>query len=334
MPTKEELKYLQSLPLEAKVLMTKARIREWVSHYGTSGVYISFSGGKDSTVLLHLVREEWPDVEAVFVNTGLEYPEIQSFVKKFPNVTILRPKMRFDEVIKKYGYPLISKEVSSTVDYARRNIKNPEKHKWAADRINGKRLTPEGEKSRFNCDKYKPLLKTDFILSDECCKVMKKGPAHKFEKETQKYPIMATMAEESAMRYQQWLNTGCNSFDGRRKLSKPMSFWTEQDVLQYIKQTNMEIAPVYGQVIYDIEGDQLAFEGFKDALNGTLKCSTTGCDRTGCIFCGFGAHLDEYSRFVRLKETHPKQYNYCIGGENIPLTAYGSRTARDLAWAM
>ena len=95
--TTDELRLLQNLPLEIKVAKTKLRIREWVDMYGVEGVYVSFSGGKDSTVLLHIVREMYPNVEAVFVNTGLEYPEIQQFVKTFDNVTILRPKMRFDE---------------------------------------------------------------------------------------------------------------------------------------------------------------------------------------------------------------------------------------------
>lgn len=104
MRTIEDLRMMQALPLKAKVLMTQQRIREWVREYGTDGIYISFSGGKDSTVLLHLVRGLYPDIEAVFVNTGLEYPEIQKFVMTFDNVTILRPKMRFDEVIKKFGY--------------------------------------------------------------------------------------------------------------------------------------------------------------------------------------------------------------------------------------
>ena len=57
MPTKDELKALQSLPLKVKVAKTKQRIREWVDRFGTDGVYVSFSGGKDSTVLLHIVRE-------------------------------------------------------------------------------------------------------------------------------------------------------------------------------------------------------------------------------------------------------------------------------------
>lgn len=120
MPTINELQTLQQLPLEVKVLKTKERIREWVRHWGVDGVYISFSGGKDSTVLLHIVRELYPSVEAVFVDTGLEYPEIRDFVKTFDNVTWLKPKMNFKKVIEKYGYPFISKEVSEKVSEVRK----------------------------------------------------------------------------------------------------------------------------------------------------------------------------------------------------------------------
>ena len=103
--------------------MTKERIREWVKEYGIDGVYVSFSGGKDSTVLLHMAREMYPNIKAVFVDTGLEYPEIRDFVKSFDNVDWLRPKMNFKQVIEKYGYPFISKEVSECVDGARKYIR-------------------------------------------------------------------------------------------------------------------------------------------------------------------------------------------------------------------
>ena len=115
MRTLEELKMLQALPLDIKIAKTQLRIREWVKHYGVDGVYVSFSGGKDSTVLLDIARQMYPEIEAVFVDTGLEYPEIRKFAKSFDNVTILRPKMRFDEVIKQYGYPFISKEASERI---------------------------------------------------------------------------------------------------------------------------------------------------------------------------------------------------------------------------
>ena len=60
-----QLQQKQSLPLEAKIAMTQQRIREWYEHWDGE-VYVSFSGGKDSTVLLHIVRQMYPDVPAVF----------------------------------------------------------------------------------------------------------------------------------------------------------------------------------------------------------------------------------------------------------------------------
>ena len=118
--TREDLAQLQSLPLEAKVILTKQRIKEWYEHFN-GDVYVSFSGGKDSTVLAHLVHEMYPDVPLVFSNTGLEYPEIQAFARKM-GAEFVRPKMSFSEVISKYGYPIISKENAEAIYYARRIV--------------------------------------------------------------------------------------------------------------------------------------------------------------------------------------------------------------------
>jgi 3'-phosphoadenosine 5'-phosphosulfate sulfotransferase (PAPS reductase)/FAD synthetase len=128
------------------------------------------------------------------------------------------------------------------------------------------------------------------------------------------------MAQESNLRTQQWLKNGCNGFEMKSPISNPMSFWTEQDVLQYIKQYNIPIASVYGNIEYAVEPEQVrwgecdsAFECLESEEQKRLV--TTGCDRTGCIFCAFGCHLEkEPSRFQRLKQTHPRQYNYCMNG--------------------
>lgn len=120
MPTLDELKLLQALPLELKIAKTKARIKEWVDFYGVDGVYISFSGGKDSTVLLHIARSMYPNIKAVFSDTGLELPSIRSFVKTHENVDWLKPKLTFGEVVKQYGYPLFGKEISHAIWYARK----------------------------------------------------------------------------------------------------------------------------------------------------------------------------------------------------------------------
>ena len=115
----ERLKELQALPLERKIQITQTRIIEWYQHYNGK-VCVSFSGGKDSTVLLHIARQIYPDIPAVFSNTGLEYSSIQRFVKTWDNVDIVVPKMNFVQVVSTYGYPLIGKEVAEAIYYARR----------------------------------------------------------------------------------------------------------------------------------------------------------------------------------------------------------------------
>lgn len=103
------------LPWELKLILTKKRIQDWYD-YWQGNVYVAFSGGLDSRVLLHLVRTVLgEEIPAVFVNTGLEYPEIVEFVKRFPNVEILKPKKSFRQVIQDYGYPIVSKETAATV---------------------------------------------------------------------------------------------------------------------------------------------------------------------------------------------------------------------------
>lgn len=124
MHDRDELKKLQSLPLELKVELTKQRIKEWVEYFGEDGVYVSFSGGKDSTVLLDIARKMYPEIKAMFVDTGLEYPEIREFVSNFDNVDWMRPDINFREVINTYGYPFVSKEAAEVVMRSRRYIEH------------------------------------------------------------------------------------------------------------------------------------------------------------------------------------------------------------------
>lgn len=322
MPTREELTMLQHLPLEVKVAKTQQRIREWVNFYGKDGVYISFSGGKDSTVLLHLVRGLYGnDIPAVFVNTGLEYPEIRQFVKTFENVEILRPKMGFSDVISKYGYPLIGKEVAQRVQNARLCVKN-NGTKYIQDYYQLYQKYPTlmieqlyGNpkfKTKFDFSKWKPLMDMDFDISGECCAVMKKSPMNKYSKLTGRVGMTGQMADESRLRQMEWLRSGCNGFNSKNPISNPMAFWLEQDVLQYIKENNLPICSVYGDIVL-VDKDKNQYES---SLTGSGKLKTTGCHRTGCIFCAFGAQHGQ--RFLDLKTTHPKQYAYCMnGGEFI-----------------
>ncbi len=252
-------------------------------------VYVSFSGGKDSTVLLHIARGIFPEMKAMFLDTGLEYPEIRDFVKTYDNVDWVRPKMSFKQVIEKYGYPVIGKEIAQAVHELRALF---------PCRLEQFGFTPPQGKygKRYDLSKYAYLRDAPFKIDDRCCDVMKKSPANKYHRQTGLYPIIATMASESALRQTQWIKDGCNAFNNKHPKSSPMSFWTEQDVLRYIRTMNIPMASCYGEIV---------------EVNGKLR--TTKCSRTGCMFCMFGIRGDgNPNRFQRMYFTHHKQWKYCM----------------------
>jgi 3'-phosphoadenosine 5'-phosphosulfate sulfotransferase (PAPS reductase)/FAD synthetase len=299
--TREDLKIMQSWPLERKIRVTQTKIIEWYLHW-QGEVFVSFSGGKDSTVLLDLARRCYPDIEAVFCDTGLEYPEIREFVKSKENVTWLHPlkydrrareyvRTSFKDVIETYGYPVISKEVSRDVSVVKNNPKCKTADKF---NIDGEHTKKYG--AQFSKAKYKYLIDAPFAVSNRCCDAMKKVPVKQYELKSGKHQIVGTMACESQQRRSNWLLQGCNAFDAKHPVSKPLSFWTEQDILTYLLRFNIPYASVYGDIV---------------EKNGVLM--TTKADRTGCMFCMFGVHLEkEPNRFQRMADTHPKQHDYCI----------------------
>jgi 3'-phosphoadenosine 5'-phosphosulfate sulfotransferase (PAPS reductase)/FAD synthetase len=270
-----QLQQRQSLPMEAKVLFSIKRIREYYEKLDGQ-VYVSFSGGKDSTVLLHLVRQLYPNVTAVFVDTGLEWPEIRAFVKTFDNVVWLRPKMPFNQVIERYGYPVISKDQSRAISRYR-GAKDEQTREY---RLNG---FPRGKKGSIS-QKWHFLVNAPFKISDECCNRLKKQPLDKYAKESGCSPIMGTLASESNGRTRQYLKTGCNVFAEGKSRSMPLSIWTEKDIQEYISMYKLPLSPIYA----------------------------LGAKRTGCIFCMFGAHRPEDDRFELLAKLHPQLHKYCM----------------------
>jgi len=218
-----QLKQRQALPLELKERYTESRIRNWYDHW-LGEVYISFSGGKDSTVLLHQVRRLYPEVPAVFVN-GLVYPEIRQFVKTIDNVIWLRPKMPFSKVIEEQGYPIISKENAQKI-YEIRNTKS--------DKLRNKRLYGDEKGYGKLPEKWNFLLTADFKISNKCCDIMKKRPIKKYEKDTGRWPFVGTMASDSSSRTISYLRKGCLSFDSKRPMCTPIGFWLEYYICEYM----------------------------------------------------------------------------------------------------
>jgi len=286
--TTKDLQRLQALPLEQKVNLSLRRIRDFINKCG-GDTYISFSGGKDSTVLLDLVRQIDPNIKAVFADTGLEFPEIKEFIRSIDNVEWVYPKMSFKQVIDTYGYPLIGKKTARKI----REIKYPKETNAKTVNLYSTGVNSKGEykSSAKISEKWRFLTEASFDVTEKCCDIMKKKPFASFERVFKKknnkniYPFIGVMAGESQDRESAWKKNGCNAFEGAKKQSRPLMFWNDLDVWEYIKSRNLPYSKIYDM-------------GYK---------------RTGCVFCGFGAHLESQpNRFQLLEQTHPKLYDYCM----------------------
>jgi 3'-phosphoadenosine 5'-phosphosulfate sulfotransferase (PAPS reductase)/FAD synthetase len=228
------------------------------------------------------VRQQYPEVPAVFWDTGLEFPEIRALAQKTDNCEFRRPKMTFRQVIDKYGYPVVSKRVAQYVHEARTGGKGS--NIW---RLRTEGIKKDGSESRLSriSLKWQKLLTAPFAVSDRCCNVMKKRPASQYEKETGRKAIVGVTASESDQRWLTYRRYGCNAFDTKQPRSWPLAIWTRKDVQEYIASHSLPYASVYDM----------------------------GYTRTGCVFCAFGAHMRNPNQFELLAETHPKLHEYCMG---------------------
>jgi 3'-phosphoadenosine 5'-phosphosulfate sulfotransferase (PAPS reductase)/FAD synthetase len=273
--TMEELKERQAMCLRDKMDLSAERIEKWYD-YWKGNIYVAFSGGKDSTVLLHLARSIFPEIPAVFSDTGLEFPEIKEFIKTIDNVITVRPKLSFRQVIEKYGYPIISKEQSRYIF----DLRKSKSEKLINIRINGNKWGM-GKVSK----KWMFLKDAPFDISDKCCTYLKKNPSKKYEQETGRKVMIGSTVSESFMRRETYLRFGCNAYDLKHPMSMPLAFWSENDIWEYINKFNIPYSKIYDM----------------------------GYDRTGCMFCMYGIHKEPCpNKFQKMKETHPKLYEYCI----------------------
>lgn len=263
-------------PLMQKVDHALGVIDQFYNHNNGS-VYASFSGGKDSTVMLWLIRKIFPDVPGVFVDTGLEYPEIREFVKTIENIEWVKPQMKFREVLNTYGYPVISKMQAQYIEQYRTGSDHMKNLRWHG------RDYGYGPQYKIS-DEWKFMVNAPFKISDKCCQIMKKTPMKLYEKETGRQSYIGIMATESSQRKKQYLQDGCNIFKNDYSVSRPIAIFNEKDIWDLIEK-------------YDIPYSKIYDMGFK---------------RTGCMFCLFGTHLNNPNRFQIMAKTHPKQYNYCM----------------------
>lgn len=285
--TLSDLRARQAWPLNQKIDHTCYAVEAFVAYCKEHGrtPYVSFSGGLNSTVLLDLARRFVdPNMKGVFCSTGNEYPEIVRFVRHTKNIEIIRPAMTPREVVARYGFPLVSKEQAHII----RQIRTTK-----SDKLRNYRLFGDGEhQSGVLSVKWRYLTNEPYMVSEECCEALKKRPFHKYNRKNKAYEMVGTMAGESKLREQQYIRRGgCNIFsDEPRKVhSAPLSIWTAADCWDYIHRFDVPYCPIY---------------------------DAPGITRTGCVFCGFGAHIGGGSRFRVLYNLHPKLYQMAMNYTN------------------
>lgn len=281
---RQTLTSLREMNLESKIIQTKHLIKCAVREFGLNKVYISYSGGKDSTVLSHIAKSIYPDILHLFANTTNEYPETIQHIKwekekNGTNIITILPMdchgeiWTFKKVVEHYGYPMFSKRVSNAIRTYQHALSERTKH-------NSQNYIDRNFKKY---DKYKEL-----PISDKCCDKLKKEPLRRKAKELGlECAILGILASESYQREKDWLEHGCNVFHERKdNQSRPLSFWTDEDILEYIAKYNVKIPKLYDM----------------------------GYSRNGCMYCGFGVHLEpaHCNRYQKLKQTHPNQYTYFL----------------------
>ena len=261
----------------------KAKNRIETLYYQTAGAcYLSFSGGKDSTVVLALIKMLGLKIPAVFCDTKIELDATYNFVKwvdkNYYPITIVKPEKSFSEVLKEYGKPIKSKMKSRAL----RSYQNNPEYKTAKHLFNQ-------ESHRLSiASKDFHILHPDFEIkiSPACCDYLKKKPFKTYMKETGSggYFTGERVAEGGARAFNAELRVKegkpiCTRISGHYIIKSPVIDWSDEMVEEFIKRENVPLSEAYTKY---------------------------GCKRTGCCCCPFSQELAEGLKI--LYEYEPKKY--------------------------
>jgi 3'-phosphoadenosine 5'-phosphosulfate sulfotransferase (PAPS reductase)/FAD synthetase len=225
----------EKVPLDKKIESANAIIKNALET--SKNPSISWSGGKDSTVILHMVRQFLPDIPTIFVDIDCLFPETREYVYEIRdkwklNLHVVKSdEYTFDSLTKKYGYPIFGKNIANNVERARRtnNLR--------------KQLTP------FELF----LVKNNANISTKCSQFLLEKPCKK--KELELYcdlKFIGLRALESRSRVRLWADYGdlyqVKDYFGKNKpilKCNPISVWTESNIWDYFYNNNIPICKIY-----------------------------------------------------------------------------------------
>lgn len=300
-----------------------AQIRAWAfyEHPEINGNCYVAVGGLDSITLYLFLCSIGIRVPAVSVSV-LEDKSIQA-VHKALGVQWLQPMKSKVEVIREFGWPVLSKEIAGKISLlqhpseknttVRHAIMTGETGAYGGYQKNSRMKLPKKWLEKFggyeNANEGTNYQMPDFLVSDKCCYYLKEKPCNDYAKASKRFPYMGLMASEGGRRQKALMINGCNYISKGTKRSCPFAIFDRQDLLRLAlemeeyyhahwqefgaKELDTIVPAVYGKIVRDSDG--------------TLR--TTKAQRTGCSMCGFGIHLEKRPhRFDLLWEQNPKEW--------------------------
>lgn len=295
----------QQMDYDFKLAYAKRRAWEFLEHPEIDGNAYVAVGGLDSITLLLFLRSIGIDVPAVSVS-ALEDKSIQRIHRQL-GVEALKPLKSKVEVIREFGWPVLSKELAGKIALlqnpseknatVRHAIITGETGAYGGFRKGTRMKMPQKWLEKFggyeNEREGTSYSVPDFLVSDRCCYYLKERPCNLYARESGRYPYMGLMAAEGGRRQKALMINGCNYISPGTKRSAPFAIFNRQDLLQLALDLNAPVPEIYGEIVRDPDG--------------TLR--TTKAQRTGCSMCGFGIHLEKRPhRFDRLFEQNPREW--------------------------
>lgn len=234
--------------------------------------YLSYSGGRDSHFLYWFIKEYLhdTDIEIVSINTYMEHPEIFKRMKKNSD-RILVSEVKPSEIKEKYGIPCFSKLQDQFISRYQNGCRTVS----LINRIHGRNL--DGGKSMFGLNNTaRSLLLSGELhkVSANCCKYLKKTPAHKFERESGKKAILGVRGSEGLLRKSAY--TSCFTKDLK---FTPLHDLTDEWMDWIYEEFKIEIPEIYKHV-----------------------------SRTGCMGCPYGSWKGETIKELNLLPSFKRDF--------------------------
>lgn len=299
----------QQLPYEFKVAYAEVRAREFYRECASRDLNCHVSvGGLDSIMLYIFLKSIGIDVPAVSVS-GLEDMTIQKVHEKL-GIIRLKPLKSKVDVIKEFGFPVLSKEIANKISFLQRPsednktvrhaIITGETGEYGGNRSNTRMKLSQRWLELFggyeNKNESVNYLKPDFLVSDKCCYYLKEKPCDNWAKENNSVPYLGLMASEGGRRQKSLMINGCNYFGASTIRSAPFAIFSRQDLLRLALDLHVPVPEVYGTIEKDSDGNFY----------------TTKAQRTGCSMCGFGIQMEKIRphRFDLLYRNNPAEWDF------------------------